>query len=333
MKLSSLFNMSKNLFSGPSDPVAPVATDADAEAPAFERDDQVVAQMAGRRYCHLLTAENADQLDDATAATAWMALEEDMSMVLGGVLDGQASQGAAGDVVVAPFYLDRYAVTNADFAHFVNAGAYSEMELWPKEIWSNVLQFVDSTGLSGPRFWSNGRPPKQQEKHPVVGVSWYEANAYATWVGKKLPSSAEWEQAGSWPSGLDGRSGKVRYPWGNSFDPARANTWIGGPGKTVAVDEYYNGCTPNGIYQLVGNVWEWVATPYTCRTGQGGLTVEVDQPMGEIRGGAFDTYFETQATCQFRTGQPLLYRGANVGFRCCVDAAQLRQPPQPTAFV
>jgi iron(II)-dependent oxidoreductase len=300
------------------------------------RDDRLVTQMAGRRYCHVLTAENSEYLDDATAATAWMALEEDMSMVLGGVLNsGHRAQGTPGgsETVVEPFYLDRYAVTNADFAHFVNAGAYSEMDLWPKAIWANVLQFVDSTGLSGPRFWANGKPPRHQAKHPVVGVSWYEANAYATWVGKSLPTSAEWELAGSWPSGLDGRSGKVRYPWGNSFDPAKSNTWIGGPGKIVAVDEYYNGCTPNGIYQLVGNVWEWVATPYTCRTGQGGLTVEVDQPMGEIRGGAFDTYFETQATCQFRTGQPLLYRGANVGFRCCVDAGKLRQPPQPAAFL
>jgi gamma-glutamyl hercynylcysteine S-oxide synthase len=332
MKFSSILNIRKNLFSkgdGPQEGSVPQVTSGNGSTQSD--------LLATKRYCRILTSQEENDWDDGTTANAWVALEEEMSMVIGGLLSegtaGSAKQSAEGQIVVQPFYIDRFAVTNADFAHFVSSGAYSEMENWPREIWPNVLQFVDSTGYPGPRFWVNGRPEKNREKHPVVGISWYEANAFALWSGKRLLSSAEWEQAGSWPTGMDGRSGKVRYPWGNSFEPARANIWVGGPEDTVPVDEYYEGCTPNGVYQLVGNVWEWVATPYTCRTGQGGLTVDASQPMGEIRGGAFDTYFETQATCQFRTGQPLLYRGTNVGFRCAVNADKLCQPPQPSAFL
>ena len=328
MKFSSLFNVPKKLFGDSSQSSSQDVTDF-SESEEFD-GTPVDEQIASRRYCRALAAEN---LNDVDAATAWVALEESMSIVVGGKLSSGDPDIAASGPMIAPFFMDRHAVTNADFAHFVNSGIYSEMELWPQEIWPNVMQFVDSTGLAGPRFWENGRPPKKKASHPIVGITWYEASLYAEWVGKRLPTSAEWEFAGSWPNGLDGRSGKVRYPWGNSFDPARANTWSGGNSGTVPVDDCYSGCTPNGIYQLVGNVWEWVATPYVCSTGNGGLSGEVTQPMGEIRGGAFDTYFETQATCQFRTGQPLFYRGINVGFRCCLDANRLNPPPQPAAFL
>ncbi|GAB4154523.1 MAG: hypothetical protein Tsb009_31170 [Planctomycetaceae bacterium] len=343
MKFSSLFKSRKKSTVEPVDAQTETASNTTMnEVPTFGSQDPADLVRA-KCYCRILTQGHDSQQSEAEIAAALIALEEEMSMVIGSMgvkpaspsatsADGESTptQEAA---VTQPFYIDRFAVTNADFAHFVNSGAYTEMEYWPKEIWSNVLQFVDSTGYPGPRFWVNGRPPRNKEKHPVVGICWYEAKAYADWCGKRLLTSSEWERAGSWPSGMDGRSEKVRYPWGNSFDPARANTWIGGPGETVPVDEYYEGCTPNGVYQLVGNVWEWVSTPYTCRTGQGGFTVEITQPMAEIRGGAFDTYFETQATCQFRTGQPVLYRGPNVGFRCCVDAGKLCQPPQPAAFL
>ncbi len=103
--------------------------------------------------------------------------------------------------------------------------------------------------------------------------------------------------------------------------------------QTVPVDDFDQGCTPNGIYQLIGNVWEWVATQYECDAGSSDVQITLDRPMAEIRGAAFDTYFETQATCQFRSGQPFLYRGRNLGFRCCVPAGQLTPPPDPSAFL
>jgi iron(II)-dependent oxidoreductase len=90
------------------------------------------------------------------------------------------------------------------------------------------------------------------------------------------------------------------------------------------VDQYPNGCTPNGIYQLIGNVWEWIEDRFTGSETLDGYRIFFDQPMGEIRGAAFDTYFEVQATCQFGTGQPLLDRRPNLGFRCAVSADVLR---------
>jgi iron(II)-dependent oxidoreductase len=95
------------------------------------------------------------------------------------------------------------------------------------------------------------------------------------------------------------------------------------------VDEFYEGCAPNGVYQLIGNAWEWVAAPFECTCDEKNSRIVLAKPMGEIRGGAFDTYFENQCTCQFRSGQPLLYRGINVGFRCCISADQLRVASRP----
>ena len=125
-----------------------------------------------------------------------------------------------------------------------------------------------------------------------------------------------------------GHAGDVtnqRYPWGNAFDPRKANTWDSGIGDTVAVAALTAGSTPNGVRQLIGNVWEWVDAQFHPNA-ETGVSVTLDQTMAEIRGGAFDTYFHSQATCQFRTGQPLLFRGPNVGFRCCVSGNTLTSP-------
>ena len=289
------------------------------------------------RYCLTLAADGPAPASDRELAAAWESLETAMAFVPPGetslvvpTIAGSDVRGAETPphtrrVRVRAVYLDRGAVTNRDFARFVAAGGYRQSEYWPSQILPQVLRFVDRQGRAGPRFWSDGRPPADKLDHPVVGVSWYEANAYARWVGKRLPTPAEWQQAGCW-SDVEGP--ERRYPWGNAFAPERANTWLGGRGDTVPVNEYYAGCTPNGIYQLIGNVWEWVAALFECQCIPDGSQVFFEQPMGEIRGGAFDTYFETQASCLFRSGQPLLFRGANVGFRCCIGADELQTPPR-----
>lgn len=329
--------MANSSFHSPSSALA--QSDASPERPPqsdrlhTDRESEVLAVrqlIRDRRYCVLLRLDDREPVDAQTLASAWKALEEDMALV---PAMHRASGGEFGEAtVLKSLYLDRYAVTNEDYARFVRDGGYERMDYWPEEIWPRVLQFVDSTGYAGPRFWVHGEPPKQLLRHPVVGISWYEAYAYAAWCGKRLPLGAEWERAGSWPAGLDGRETSVRYPWGNSFDHARANIWSSAIGTTVPVDEYEAGCTPNGIYQLVGNVWEWMADRYIGPSFREGLQVFFDQVMGEVRGGAFDTYFENQVTCSFQTGQARLFRGPNVGFRCAMSIDQLRQPPDPAAF-
>jgi iron(II)-dependent oxidoreductase len=291
------------------------------------------------QYCALLASDDPVHADETELAAAWRLLEGQMALVPAGDTTLRAASVAAfhdreaaceqQHMRIGAIYLDRYAVTNEDYARFVASGAYRQPECWPTPILPHLLHFTDQTGTPGPRFWSHGRPPRDKLKHPVTGVNWYEANAYARWAGKRLPTPAEWQRAGCWS---DSGGEEKRFPWGNAFDPGRANTWLGGPGGTVPVDEYYVGCAPNGVYQLVGNTWEWVAAAFECICDEKNSRVVLAQPMGEIRGGAFDTYFENQCTCQFRSGQPLLYRGINVGFRCCVSADQLRATSRPIVF-
>jgi iron(II)-dependent oxidoreductase len=244
------------------------------------------------RYAHLLQRTGPDAVDAATLIEAWEALEEEMALVPAGEIAPRAG-AAPGErpPYVAALYIDRTAVTNRQFAEFIGDGGYDAADLWPEEVWPNVAQFVDRAGYPGPRYWESGRCPKNREGRPVVGVCWYEANAYAVWAGKRLPSSVEWERAATWPTNLDDQTAGVRFPWGNSFDPARANTWNSGVGGTVEANKYPDGCTPNGVYQLVGNVWEWVADEYHGPAVREGLRVFLDQQMAEIRGGAYDTYF------------------------------------------
>jgi iron(II)-dependent oxidoreductase len=305
------------------------------------------AWIANRRYCALLEAANRAQVSDVDVARAWRALEEGMAFVPGGEVarqEGDENTANAGHgidaAVAAPaearmvdaYYLDRFAVTNADFQQFVADGGYDRTDLWPEEIWPHVVQFVDQTGDPGPRFWSQGRLPKRRERHPVVGVCWHEARAFAQWAGKRLPTATEWERAATWACHLHAHETSIRYPWGNAFSPDKANIWASGLGQTVEVDRYVGGSTPNGVYQLVGNVWEWTAQRFLGPPAGNGPRLLFEQAFAEIRGGAFDTYFESQATCRFQTGQPLLFRGANVGFRCAVSADKVGESPEPFAF-
>jgi iron(II)-dependent oxidoreductase len=285
-------------------------------------------------YCRLL-AYGADSTEDEQAR-AWQLLEEEMVLVPGGqvrlmstkpeAFAGEAATEQWEPTTVKSLYMDRFAVTNAEFARFVAGGAYGNPEWWPRQILPLLLTFVDSTGMPGPRYWSQATPPPGKERHPVVGISWYEALAYANWAGKRLPLPAEWQRSATWYHDANGGR-RTRYPWGNGFSTERANIASGSRNGTVPVDAYHAGCTPNGIYQLIGNTWEWVADLFDCAGDGGGLRFAFPEAMGEIRGGAFDTYFASHGTAQFRSGQSLLYRGWNVGFRCCVGAEALQAPP------
>lgn len=221
------------------------------------------------------------------------------------------------DVETAPFLLACSTVTDARFQKFVDDGGYDDLELWPEDIWPHLIDFKDLTGRPAPRFWKNGRHNKTRSQHPVVGICYYEAAAYARWAGYRLPTEAEWQVAASWRI----RSSAYvlrRYPWGDALDTQRCNIWASGLAKTTAVHDYEAGAAPNGVRQLVGNVWEWTASDFEVTDDQGRPVVG-DMLMKSIRGGAFDTYFPAQATSCFRTGLASLVRAHNVGFRCALD--------------
>ncbi len=216
-----------------------------------------------------------------------------------------------------PFLLAIHPVTNGDFQYFVDDGAYENLDLWPEEIWPYLIEFHDLTGTAGPRFWREGRHDTRKANHPVVGVSWYESNAYAAWAGLRLPSEAEWQMAASWRIRSSADVFR-RFPWGDAMDWTRCNLWNAGRGTTVPVDEYTEGAGPNNVLQLIGNVWEWVGTEFNILADDHSPIVG-EMPMMGVRGGAFDTYFEAQATSLFRSGQIALGRTHNIGFRCVID--------------
>jgi iron(II)-dependent oxidoreductase len=299
--------------------------------------DGLIDQMLSQhRYALLLRPQIAENLDERQYQRAFDALEDGMALVpdgevtLGEVDDAfsdwqnEADRPRKGRVVrVAHFFLDRFPVTNQQYQEFVLAGGYEQLNLWDESIWPAILDFVDSTGCVGPCFWQRGRYPSGLERHPVVGVCWFEAMAYARWAGKRLPTDAEWVKAASWPVSVSPNVRiQRRYPWGDSMELRRTNLWGSGPNMTVPIDDHPDGASVGGVYQLIGNVWEWTRGDFRGPNGLQGELV-LDRPMKNIRGGAFDTYFDNQATCQFTSGEMAIARKHNIGFRCALSVCDL----------
>ncbi len=300
-------------------------------------DGLVDELLVTRRYALLLRPETKQHLTQLHIVRAVRQLDESMALVPAGrVLLGQLaeqSHSACGPtdtdpkliernlVAVEPVYLDRFCVTNEEYQRFVDAGGYEQLEFWHEESLPALLDFVDQTGAPGPRYWVDGQYLSSEGRLPVVGVSWYEAWAYARWVGKRLPTDAEWTKAGAWPvESAPGRIAQRRYPWGESFDVRRAHLYGAGQKGPVAVDEYPGGTSVGGIHQLIGNVWEWTSTPIAELSDS---TLHVSESVMSIRGGAYDTYFENQATCHFQSGEQSLSRRRNIGFRLALPMSDL----------
>jgi len=157
-----------------------------------------------------------------------------------------------------------------------------------------------------PYLWRQASPPPALLDHPVVLVSVADAEAYCRWRGerqgvpRRLPSEAEWEKAAR---GADGR----RFPWGSRWDPGRLNSAERGPGGTTPVTAYPDGRSPFGLYDPVGNVFQWTGTVY---------------PDGRqlLKGCAWD---DERGLCRpaFRHGRPPASRHILIGFRCVGPAA------------
>jgi len=151
------------------------------------------------------------------------------------------------------FEIDIYPVTNQQFQDFIEDGGYDEKQKkhWTDDVW----KWKKKEKVFQPRLWEGAK--WNQPDHPVVGISWYEADAYAyaKWAGKPLPSDEEWEKAAR------GTEGRV-YPWGDDFDSAKCNSQESGSDGTTSVTTYVHGLSPYGCYDMAGNVWEWTNSWY-----------------------------------------------------------------------
>ncbi|MBM4090632.1 MAG: formylglycine-generating enzyme family protein [Planctomycetes bacterium] len=292
------------------------------------QEDLVRRMLDQGRYALLLRPQIATGLRGDQLQTATSALDIAMGIVPAGDVLLQPWRGDHTEdethgrreriVHVEAVYLDRFPVTNAQFQHFVDDGGYAQMSLWEPNIWPAVLDFVDRAGHPGPGFWADGQFAEGMADHPVVGVSWYECAAYARWAGKRLPSDPEWVKAGCWPVLTQGtRPIQRRFPWGDTMDRELARLWSHTARGTIDVRSLSGGVSVGGVYHLIGNVWEWTTSSFGVWDATA-RRLETLTPMKSIRGGAFDTYFDTQATCQFQSGENPVNRKHNIGFRCAL---------------
>ena len=207
------------------------------------------------------------------------------------------TEAPANDVKVDGFLIDKTEVGNADFQQFIEQGGYSNPAFWSVKGWI----WVNSLKSKQPRFQEDELLGRAE--HPVVGVSWYEADAYCRFRNKRLPHEYEWEKAARGPEGY-------RWSFGNQVgsDGTQAN-YIGrvdGYAKTAPVDAF----APNGygLFNMSGNVWEWMDNEY----GEGEST---ESWYRVLRGGSWGSFPEYLRAA---------YRGADdpgisadsYGFRC-----------------
>jgi len=163
------------------------------------------------------------------------------------------NEGPKHEVELPAFYIARYEVTNGEFAKFVKAKGYEKKEHWSAEGW----KWLARVKRKAPEKWDELEKSLGDEfdSHPVVGVSWYEADAFARWAGKRLPTEAEWERAAR---GTDRRE----FPWGNEFEQGLRKKPPEEKGRTSAVGINRGDVSPVGAHDMGGNVSEWTATEY-----------------------------------------------------------------------
>lgn len=239
-------------------------------------------------------------------------------------------------VYLNAYFIDKCPVTNTEYKKFIDSDGYAQKDFWSGDGWKYICQ------IKIPESNDLNSIVKSDDDCPVVNISWYEAEAFAKWAGKRLPTEAEWEKAAR---GTDGRI----YPWGCEFDKTRLNCAEAENKKPTPVSKYTRGKSIYGCFDMAGNVWErtndWYDSQYyrsaPNKNPQGPLNAEKNPYFGQpenvgisiydlesstkkeglsgckvIRGGSWNGSGVVHVRCVNRDYDEPDYKNDTIGFRC-----------------
>ena len=278
-----------------------------------DRRDTQVVDLATEKMRAIIVADAEPKVRaDAGEILGWLGDRRDVEAFIK-IPDGEHDT-SAGKVTLVGFEMAKFPVTNQWYRKFGDDGGYENKAFWTREGW----RWLAHTKATHPQFWHDRQ--WNCPNHPVVGVCWWEADAFCRWLETNrndgyaylLPTEQQWEATAA-------GSGKREYPWGKGFDENKCNTRNSLINKTSAVGAFPDGETPEKVADLSGNVWEWTRTDYNSQSSQ------VDFPFDEEVEGLFkqekysdawDLYREKHKICPALRGGSW---GNNRGLARCVN--------------
>jgi formylglycine-generating enzyme required for sulfatase activity len=230
-----------------------------------KRDDKVVTLACDKLYELIesnASIEERFEAGEIVGALGDLRIKKDnMALVKGGKFIRGSREDAADaydnekpkrEIYLDDFMIGKYPVTNEEFKEFIDDDGYgmARKDMWSEEGW----QWREENEISRPEYWHDRK--WNAANFPVVGISWFEAEAYANWLSERtgnqyrLPTEAEWEKAARGTNGF-------KYPWGDEFDRNLCNSYESGLNRTSPVGIFPKGKSPYGCFDMAGNVWEW----------------------------------------------------------------------------
>jgi gamma-glutamyl hercynylcysteine S-oxide synthase len=237
-------------------------------------------------------------------------------------IDALDNEQGEHQVYLPSYWIDRYPVTRGAYQAFIDAGGYKQKHWWSEAGWQwlgNYQKQLIATRSPQPLYWESW---PANDEHPVCGVNWYEANAYAQFCGKRLLTEAEWEKAARWnPSTNQSQI----YPWGDTVSDRLPCNYNHNLGMSTPVSAFPQGQSAYGCDDMLGNVWEWTATTFQPYPSFGSFpyagysSTYFDDRHYVLKGGSWATR-PWALRASFRNWYHPHVRQIFAGFRCAKDA-------------